>query len=212
MRKLALLSTVLLLSSALLAQKGKSNPEKSRETVLGTGSGSTTEQPTTSKKNREEEPRSEGGRVYNPILGGTAGKEKGSGGKGANGAGKASKNQPAKVRAAFARDYPNATSVTWSKYQGDWTATFNQGTTRSTAVYHANGERRDTRTVIPQSQTPRTVLDGIVKRRPGSRIGEIIRIEAPQLASNIFRVKTTDNGTTRYLFYNANGKEVNYDY
>lgn len=208
MKKLALLSTVFLLSTALLAQKGKTNQEKSRDAVLGTGSGSTTEQPTTTKKGGDKESRAETSGGHNPVLGGTAGKEKGNGG---SGAGKASKNQPAKVRAAFARDYPDATGVSWSKYQGDWTATFNQGVTRSTAVYHANGERRDTRTVIPQSQAPRTILEGI-KRRPGSRIGEIIRIEAPQLAGNIFRVKATENGTTRYLFYNADGKQVSYDY
>jgi len=47
---------------------------------------------------------------------------------------KASKNQPAKVRAAFARDYPAAGSVTWSKYRGDWTATFRNGPFWSTAV------------------------------------------------------------------------------
>src|SRR5688572_11357582 len=58
---------------------------------------------------------------------------------------KPSKNQPAKVRASFSRDYPNAVNVRWSKYRGDWTATFGNGLFTSTAVYHANGQRRDTR-------------------------------------------------------------------
>lgn len=203
MRKLALLSTVLLISTALLAQKGKNNQQKSRDVVLGTGS--RTEQPTTSKGDREEEPRSETRKSNDPVWEGTGGVQ-------GVGGGKASKNQPAKVRAAFARDYPNATSVSWSKYRGDWTATFNHGVTRSTAVYHANGERRDTRTVIPQSQAPRNILEGIMKRSPSTRLGSIIKIDAPQLASNIFRIKATDNGATRYLFYNAEGKQVSYDY
>lgn len=64
-------------------------------------------------------------------------------GVGENSCMKPSKNQPAKVRAAFQRDYPNATNVRWTKCRGDWTATFN-GLFRSTAVYHANGYRRDT--------------------------------------------------------------------
>lgn len=202
MRKLLLLSTVLLISTALLAQKGKGNQQKSRDVVLGTGGGQT-EQTTRGKKDKEERAEQGTRRGSDPVWDGTTGYA---------GSGKASKNQPAKVRAAFARDYPNASNVSWSKYRGDWTATFNHDASRSTAVYHANGERRDTRTVIPQAQTPRTILDEILRRRAGSRIGDIIRIEGPRLASNIFRVKTTHNGTTSYLFYNEQGKQVNYDY
>jgi hypothetical protein len=209
MKKVLFFSTALLLSSALWAQKG--NQQKSRDAVLGTGS--TTEQPTTTKKGGSEESRAESGKGHSTVLGGTTGKQSGSKQKGnGGGAGKVSKNQPAKVREAFVRDYPNATGVSWSKYQGNWTASFTSGVTRSTAVYHANGERRDTRTPVAQSQVPRPILEGIMKRRPGSRIGDIIRIEAPQLAGNIFRVKTTQNGTTNYLFYNAEGKQVSYDY
>lgn len=202
MRKLLLLSTVLLISASLLAQKGKGNQQKSRDVVLGTGGGQA-EQATRGKKDKEEKSEQGTRRGGDPIWDGTYGVQHG---------GKASKNQPAKVRAAFARDYPNTSNVSWSKYRGDWTATFHHGATRSTAVYHANGERRDTRTVIPQAQAPRTILDEILRRRAGSRIGDIIRIEGPRLASNIFRVKTTHNGMTSYLFYNEQGKEVKYDY
>jgi hypothetical protein len=207
MRKLLFFSATLLLSTTLLAQKGKSNAEKSRDVVLGTGGGgTTTEQTTTSSKGKKEQGSQQQttSRSTNPIWEGTSGPE--------GGQGKPSKNQPAKVRAAFARDYPNATGVSWSKYRGDWTATFNNGLTRSTAVYHANGERRDTRTVVPQTQTPRNILDGIIKKAPGTRIGDIIKIEAPRSVADIFRIKTTLNGTTRYLFYNPDGRQVSYDY
>ena len=208
MRKLLLFSATLLLSITLLAQKGKTNAEKSRDVVLGTGGGGTSTEPTTTTSKGKKD---QGGqqqttsRSTNPIWEGTSGPESGS-------QGKPSKNQPAKVRAAFARDYPNATGVSWSKYRGDWTATFNNGATRSTAVYHANGERRDTRTVVTQKQTPREVLDGILKKAPGTRIGDIVKIEAPRSVTDIFRIKTTLGGTTRYLFYNAQGLQVSYDY
>ena len=40
---------------------------------------------------------------------------------------KLSKNQQAKVRTAFQRDYPNPTNINRSKYRGDWTAIFGNG-------------------------------------------------------------------------------------
>src|SRR4051812_47470728 len=65
-----------------------------------------------------------------------------------------SKNQPAKVTKAFERDYPDARNVTWSKYDGNWTASFSSGIVRTTAVYHANGIRKDTRTTISRKKLP----------------------------------------------------------
>jgi hypothetical protein len=205
MRKLLLFSATLFLSAALFAQKGKSSQQTSRDVVLGTGGSTTTTETSTSSKGKKERDESQSTtRSTDPVWEGTSGPE--------GGGGKASKNQPAKVRAAFARDYPNASGVSWSKYRGNWTATFNSGTARSTAVYHANGERRDTRTAIPQTQTPRNVLEGIIKKAPGTRIGDIIKIETPKSIADVFRIKTTLNGTTRYLFYNEKGMQVSYDY
>lgn len=85
-----------------------------------------------------------------------------------NGQGKYAKNQPAKVRAAFQRDYPNATNVSWTKSQGDWTATFNNGglfNSRTTAIYHSNGERRDAYSRNQNGQQQGTIFDRIFKRR-----------------------------------------------
>jgi hypothetical protein len=124
---------------------------------------------------------------------------------------KPSKNQPAKVRSAFQRDYPYATNVRWSKYRGDWTATFGNGFAWSTAVYHANGQRKDTRSLIGLPQLP-PILEGIFKKRPGVQLSDIIKIEVPNVISNIFRVKSINDGTSRFLFYNAEGQEVTYDY
>ena len=83
--------------------------------------------------------------------------------------GKVSKNQPAKVRTAFQRDYPYASNVTWTKNQGTWTATFNNGgifNTRTSATYHANGQRRDAYDSPQNSQAQGTVLDRILRRNP----------------------------------------------
>lgn len=125
---------------------------------------------------------------------------------------KFSKNQPAKVREGFQRDYPNANNVTWSKYRGDWTATFGSGLYMSTAVYHANGERRDTRTPVTSNDVPGNILDSVFKRRPGTKLEEIIKIERPNGAKNIFRIKDNMQGNTGYFYYDKDGQTVQYDY
>lgn len=127
---------------------------------------------------------------------------------------KPSKNQPAKVRAAFQRDYPNAGNVLWSKYRGDWTATFNSGWGRSTAVYHANGQRKDTRTPINRVQLPTgTVWDRVFKRDRVNPVGVIVQIKSPSLGYEIFRIASQIAGSQlQYLFYNGNGQQVQYDY
>ena len=123
---------------------------------------------------------------------------------------KLSKNQPAKVQQAFNKDYPNAGNVTWSKYRGDWTANFTNGIIKSTAVYHGNGGRKDTRTVIPTKELPRSILDIILKRKTEPEA--IVKVETAGSLKDIFRIKTTESGTARYTFYDKNGLVINYNY
>jgi hypothetical protein len=133
--------------------------------------------------------------------------------EGSGSCGKPSKNQPAKVRNAFNRDYPNATNVYWTKCRGDWTGTFNGGLVRSTAVYHANGDRRDTRTPVNQDNIPGKVLDEIFKKRPvGSRIDDAIKIEVPNAVKDIFRIKNVLEGKTQFDYFDADGMKVEYNY
>jgi len=122
--------------------------------------------------------------------------------------GKSSKNQPKKVQAALMRDYPGASNIIWSKYKGDYTATFNNGPWRSTAVYHANGERRDTRTSLTHQQLPGSIWDQVFKRDNIVPV-TYVRIETPSLAERVFRVMT-DKQTAYY--YTESGKRVQYDY
>jgi hypothetical protein len=133
-------------------------------------------------------------------------------GDGDGGGPKPSRNQPAKVRSAFQEDYPTAANVSWHKYRGDWTATFGNGAVTSTAVYHANGQRKDTRTVVSRPQVPKVILDDILKRKPRVQLSDIVKIEAPQVVKDIFRIRTIEGGTSRYLFYDAGGMEVKYNY
>jgi hypothetical protein len=196
MKKLLICTFAIFISVGLMAQKQKQknnksdNPKQaSRDIVLGS-----------EKKKSNDKPAKD----VDAIWDGT--KDRDGGGP------KYSKNQPAKVRAAFASDYPNANNVNWSKYRGDWTATFNNGITRSVAVYHANGDRRDTRTIIPKTQLPKIILDDIFKKRRNAQLGDVIKIEVPQSVKDIFRIKTTEGNTTHFVFYDADGKEVSYDY
>jgi hypothetical protein len=125
---------------------------------------------------------------------------------------KPSKNQPAKVREAFQRDYPNAINVRWTKCRGDWTATFNGLILKSTAIYHANGERKDTRTPVGKESIPKKVIEEIFKKRPDARLDEVIKIEIPNVVKDIFRIKNILDGKTQYEYYNADGEIVQYDY
>jgi hypothetical protein len=131
---------------------------------------------------------------------------------GSEGCGLPSKNQPAKVRSSFQRDYPNAVNVRWTKCRGDWTATFSGGLFHSTAVYHANGERRDTRTPITRKEIPGITLDSILKKRPGINIGDVIKIDLPNKAEEIFRIKSGTDTGPEFLFFNKLGDLIKYDY
>jgi hypothetical protein len=113
-----------------------------------------------------------------------------------------------KVKEAFGRDYPNAGNVVWSKYKGDYTATFLNGGWKSTAVYHANGDRRDTRTQVTRKDLPGSNWDNIFKRDnivPAS----VIQIERPSITEKIFRIVSATKAVT---FYDQNGNKVQYDY
>jgi len=134
--------------------------------------------------------------------------------EGTNFSGKPSKNQPAKVREAFNRDYPNVTNVVWSKYRGDWTATFSNAWGRPTAVYHANGEKRDIRIPITKEQLPNKTIWGNIFKRDGVQpVGTIVKVETTSLLSEIFRIPTQAVGSkTEYVFYDRNGLKLKYNY
>lgn len=199
MKKFFLLITAFIFSLTIIAQgnKGDSGKEKRKSKTEKAQAQKNNQE----KENKEKELKDEHSKK---VWDGTSDKR-------GNGP-KTSKNQPAKVREAFQREYPNASNVSWSKYRGNWTATFGSGLYRSTAVYHANGERRDTRTPITQNELPRNVLDSIFKRRPGIRLDDIIKIGLPNVVKNIFRIKDNLQGNPGYYFYNSDGLLIKYDY
>src|SRR5215203_2966458 len=188
MKKITMLLFAVTISTFLLAQKDKqknketASQNEGREIVLGKEKSKSSNDNAAGKTNNDKDNSGKAkGNNDNKIWDGT--KDKDGGGP------KASKNQPAKVRSAFAKDYPNASNVSWSKYRGDWTATFNNTIIRSTAVYHANGQRKDTRTVIEQPQLPKRISD-IFKKKPAVQMSDIVKIEVPSTTKNIFRIKT----------------------
>ena len=115
---------------------------------------------------------------------------------------------PKKVETSFQTDYPEAQNVAWSKYKGDYTSTFTNGTSKSTAVYHANGERKDTRTAITRPQLPTTTVWDDVFKRDNLEPRAFIQIERPS-QGKIFRVIAPDRTVT---FYDESGNKVEYDY
>ena len=201
MKKFFLISMGLIFSLTMIAQGNSNDNGKGKEKSKNEKAA---KQASSEQKEKEAKEKKQQDEHNKKIWDGTSDK---------NGKGPVpSKNQPAKVRAAFQRDYPNAVNVSWSKYRGDWTASFGNGLYRSTAVYHANGERRDTRTPVTRNELPRNVLDGIFKRSPDTRLDDIIKIEVPNVAKDIFRVKDILGGKSTYFYYNSDGQLVKYNY
>jgi len=200
MKKFFLLSTGFIFSLIMIAQgnsnnNGKEKDKSKNEKPVKQGSREQKEKEANEKKQQEHNKK---------IWAGTSDK---------NGKGPIpSKNQPTKVSTAFQRDYPNAVNVSWSKYRGDWTASFGNGLYWSTAVYHANGERRDTRTPVTRNEMPQNVLDAIFKRSPETRLEDVIKIEVPNIVKDIFRVKDILGGKPTYFYYQSDGQLVKYNY
>ena len=121
--------------------------------------------------------------------------------------GKVRKNIPTKVGSAFAGEYPNAVNATWTKNRGDWTVVFGNGIWRSTATYHSNGDRVDTRTPMPREQAPRPVLDEILRRFPNGSPTDVIKIEKPK-NPNLFQIIVDAAGKKRTLLLDETGKLV----
>lgn len=124
-----------------------------------------------------------------------------------NGNTKTRKNIPTKVGSAFAAEYPNAVNAVWTKKQGDWTVVFGNGVWRSTATYHSNGERIDTRTPMTREQAPRPVLDEILRRFPKGSPTDVIKIEKPK-NPNLFQIIVDAAGKKRTLVIDETGKLV----
>ena len=81
----------------------------------------------------------------------------------------------------------------------------------STAVYHANGDRRDTRTIISRESIPKKIFD-IITKKPDVQMDDVIKIEVPKAIKDIFRIKNIIDGKTQYTFYDNEGLTVQYNY
>ncbi len=124
-----------------------------------------------------------------------------------NGNSKTRINIPTQVRNSFNRDYPNAMNAVWTKNKGDWTVTFGNSNWNSTATYHSNGERVDTRTPVRRDETPQPVQEEILKRFPQTNPKDIIRIEKPK-NPNLFQVVVEQAGKIKTMVFDEKGKLV----
>jgi hypothetical protein len=200
MKKILLFSVSVIISVSMLAQ-GNSGGKKDKDKKKDKDNTSQTDNKDNSKE-KEDKDKAKNDEHDSKVWDGIGNKS----------CMKPSKNQPAKVREAFQRDYPNAVNVRWTKCRGDWTASFNGLIFRSTAVYHANGDRRDTRTPVERDNIPRKILDEILKRLPGVSIDGAIKIEVPNVVKEIFRIKNMIDGKAQYDYYDSDGVQTTYDY
>lgn len=203
MKQILFLLTAILVSAVVMAQGNSGGKGKDKQKTKTENQGKSASDKNKDKEKADKEKKEKSDHDAK-VWEGTSDK--------AGGGPKASKNQPAKVREAFQRDYPNATNVYWTKYRGDWTATFGNGIWRSTAVYHANGDRRDTRTPVPRTEIPKRVLDEVIKKQPDTKVEEAVKIEMPNSVKKIYRIKQILDGKQNFEYYDDNGVKVQYDY
>ncbi len=217
MKKLFLVMAAAIISLAVSAQGNSGNKEKSKDNPsVGTtdNQGNSGNQGKSDKvKSKEKTAKEKAAKSKeDKVKSDEHDRKVWDGVDGGSDCGKSSKNQPAKVRSSFQRDYPRAINVSWTKCRGDWTARFGNGLFLSTAVYHANGDRRDTRTPVTQENIPRKILDEIFKKKPVTKLEDAVKIEVPNAVKEIFRIKDILDGKTRYQYYNSDGVLVNYSY
>jgi hypothetical protein len=211
MKKLFLLVSMAFISFAVSAQGNSGNKGKSKDNPSvgitenngNSGSHGNSKDKKEKVKSKEKEDKTKNDEHDRKVWDGV---------DGGKDCGKSSKNQPAKVRSSFQRDYPNAINERWTKCRGDWTAMFGNGLFLSTAVYHANGDRKDTRTPVGKENIPRKILDEILKKKPGTKLDDAIKIEVPNAVKEIFRIKDLLDGKPYYQYFNSDGIPVDYNY
>lgn len=90
------------------------------------------------------------------------------------------KEVPVAVKNAFAKAFPNATNVKWSKEDAnEFESEFRVGKEEKSAVFDNTGTWINTETEIEESNLPADVQSSIKKEYPGYRIQEAEVLETP---------------------------------
>jgi hypothetical protein len=113
---------------------------------------------------------------------------------------------PTEVKSAFAKKFPNARAVKWSKETAtEFEAEFKNGSMEQAANFDATGNWVVTETEIKKSDLPADVVKAITKDFPGYKITEVEKVEKPD-HTELFEAKVEKGEKTYVVQVSQQGK------
>lgn len=115
---------------------------------------------------------------------------------------------PTAVKQAFAKNFPSAKEVKWSKEDGtEFEAEFKSGATEKSANFDQSGKWVVTETEIKKSDLPQAVQAAVTKEFAGYKMDEIEKVEKPDNVV-LYEMELEKNKVTYEVQFDANGKVI----
>jgi hypothetical protein len=120
------------------------------------------------------------------------------------------KNVPNAVLTSFRQYFPNQEIDNFRKYRGLIAVTTSNPVYTTTLVYKPNGAFVEARTVATESDLPASIKENIT-RKAGYTSDGLVMIENAN-KEKFYRVHLKKGQENEFVFYNAAGEQVLYDY
>jgi len=115
---------------------------------------------------------------------------------------------PTAVKQAFAKNFPSAKEVKWSKEDAtEFEAEFKSGATEKSANFDQSGKWVVTETEIKKSDLPQAVQAAVAKEFAGYKMDEIEKVEKPDNVV-LYEMELEKNKVTYEVQFDANGKVI----
>jgi hypothetical protein len=112
---------------------------------------------------------------------------------------------PQAVKTAFEKEFPNTTLADWKIKDGNYKASFTNGSKKQMAEFGASGELISKGEKISKDELPTPVGDAVKQGYSSSDVGEIYRVEKG--GQTLYLVKLEGNAPKK-LVYDAQGKQI----
>jgi hypothetical protein len=116
------------------------------------------------------------------------------------------KSVPEKVKAEFAKAYPNVKDANWVKEEGVYEAKFTSGGTQMGVHINNDGKIIEKEKFIKFGDLPKTTQDYLNKNYPGQQFGEISEITKTSTNKNYYEVEAKN----KELMFDNNGNFMNH--
>lgn len=113
---------------------------------------------------------------------------------------------PAKVTAAFAKEFPNK-KAKWEKEEGNYEAEFSLNGTDASAVYDANGNRKELEVEINSKDLNPSILDYLKKNYATYKINEAAKITSDKNVVT-YEAELKKGGKSFDVLFDAFGKFI----